>query len=1011
MEDAAQAFIHEVYLEGSMKIQVRITATFDDGALVNVIDTAVFETIRDKLSPLQTSKRVLRMANGTLVPSGGTWIGRVIVGNVCAEGAFKIFPSGGAWDMLFGKPMLHAFDATHKYTGDTVTLNSKDKSETLQNSNLEPVFAGAKRLHKTKVAVAQVSNLGERFGASPLRLRQVHDYFTHCTTDNALAPIAELDESDDIGTRRREKRRLKRRVQLKRQRARAAKAAALMLLWTELRCTGAADSQVLRRHIQHTRGMRWNYEKRRLHHWHNSPWDFGEKKCSRADPKEDERVWVDSGPSMSARDHRATVEDCADDEAEGLQEAKVAVVSASNLGAHDHATPLKPSAQEPEDLFVDDVHQVLEDLAPGTEQPEIPIHMDHSIFTRATEPFKPERVAEILRLVEISADISSEERQAVEVLIQDFADVYALSVHEVKHIPGATHRLEIPEDAKFNTKIHQRPMSPPQTAYFSKALDVMLEAGVCAPIAAKDVKCVSPITLAAKAHTSAGMTVDELRQRLNQVCDGIGIAPPFIGPPGAKPLPDRSSTSKDLPEKWRVCTNYRKLNEVTQVLQLPQGDIRTKQQALSGHRWISIFDFAAGFYAVEIAEESRPYTAFYVEGRGYFVYCRMPFGLTGAPSCFNEVTARALHGLVGTILQLFVDDGAMAGNIFADKLANLRTFFTRCREQSLSISPQKTKLFMSEVVFAGERVGTEGIQGDLSKLTAVVNWETPTTIQNLEAFLGLTGYFRPLIKNYSRLEKPLKDLTNLLEVPKGGGKHSYRNAARAHRLEDHWTPAHDKAFVVLKIALTSAPVVKGPKYDGTHFIVTTDGCKDGFAGILSQRFEWMDAKGNSHTKIHPISFTSKWTSDSETRYQPYLLEFAALKHSLDKFSDVIGGYPVEIETDCQALRDTIINNKLNATHARWLDGIMGHHIVDCRHRPGKQNQAADGLSRQFTDTPRCKGDGHEWTVDPAWAANTGLVHDIWTTQLDETQSLLRTRFASEPIFLEVIDAMYNIDQG
>jgi len=82
-------------------------------------------------------------------------------------------------------------------------------------------------------------------------------------------------------------------------------------------------------------------------------------------------------------------------------------------------------------------------------------------------------------------------------------------------------------------------------------------------------------------------------------------------------------------------------------------------------------------------------------------------------------------------------------------LANLRTFFVRCREESLSLSPQKTKLFMSEVVFAGERVGTEGIRVDLTKLTAVVNWETPTTIQNLEAFLGLTGYFRPLIKNYS----------------------------------------------------------------------------------------------------------------------------------------------------------------------------------------------------------------------------------------------------------------------
>jgi hypothetical protein len=170
-EDAARAFIHKVYLDGSSEIQVHVMATFDDGALVNVIDTVVFEAIKDKLSPLQASKRVLRMANGTLVPSGGTWIGRIIVGNVCAEGAFEIFPSGGAWDMLFGKPMLHAFDAMHKYTGDTVILNSKDNSEILQNSNPEPVVTRAKQLHKNKVTVAQISNLGERFGMSPLRLR------------------------------------------------------------------------------------------------------------------------------------------------------------------------------------------------------------------------------------------------------------------------------------------------------------------------------------------------------------------------------------------------------------------------------------------------------------------------------------------------------------------------------------------------------------------------------------------------------------------------------------------------------------------------------------------------------------------------------------------------------------------------------------------------------------------------------------------------------------------------
>ena len=77
---------------------------------------------------------------------------------------------------------------------------------------------------------------------------------------------------------------------------------------------------------------------------------------------------------------------------------------------------------------------------------------------------------------------------------------------------------------------------------------------------------------------------------------------------------------------------------------------------------------------------------------------------------------------------------------------------------------------MSEVVFAGECVGSDGIRADLSKLTAVVNWTMPATIQNLGSFLGLTGYFRPLIKNYSLLKKPLKDLLNTLNVPKSGGK-------------------------------------------------------------------------------------------------------------------------------------------------------------------------------------------------------------------------------------------------
>lgn len=67
--------------------------------------------------------------------------------------------------------------------------------------------------------------------------------------------------------------------------------------------------------------------------------------------------------------------------------------------------------------------------------------------------------------------------------------------------------------------------------------------------------------------------------------------------------------------------------------------------------------------------------------------------------------------------------------------------------------------------------------------------------------------------------------------------------------------------------------------------------------------------------MHPIAFASKWTSRTKEKYKPFLLEFTALKFALDRFSNIIWGFPVEIETDCQALRDVILNDKLNAAHA------------------------------------------------------------------------------------------------
>ena len=84
------------------------------------------------------------------------------------------------------------------------------------------------------------------------------------------------------------------------------------------------------------------------------------------------------------------------------------------------------------------------------------------------------------------------------------------------------------------------------------------------------------------------------------------------------------------------------------------------------------------------------------------------------------------------------------------------------------------------------------------------------------------------IKGYASIAQLLTDLACNLEIPKQKGKAAYTRAMKGFALEGLWKREHDLAFLRLKVALTSEPVLKGPKYDGTPFIVTTDGCKYGF---------------------------------------------------------------------------------------------------------------------------------------------------------------------------------------
>jgi hypothetical protein len=233
---------------------------------------------------------------------------------------------------------------------------------------------------------------------------------------------------------------------------------------------------------------------------------------------------------------------------------------------------------------------------------------------------------------------------------------------------------------------------------------------------------------------------------------------------------------------------------------------------------------------------------------------------------------------------------------------------------------------------------------------------------------------------------------------------------RSHKLDNIWNTNHDKAFLGIKQLLVSEPVLKAPMFDGTPFIITTNGSKDAFAGVLSQRITTTLPGGKTVTRLHPLGYVSKRTSASEKKYKLYLLEFATLKFSLNKFSDIIWGFPVELETDCKALRDVLLSDTLHATHACWRDGVLAYNIMDIRHVPGTSN-IADGISRQYEGMPKECGYRSKWDVSPDPDALMGIMQNLCQVEIPAEHLNLHNHFANEPMFAHIIEALLELNHG
>ena len=371
----------------------------------------------------------------------------------------------------------------------------------------------------------------------------------------------------------------------------------------------------------------------------------------------------------------------------------------------------------------------------------------------------------------------------------------------------------------------------------------------------------------------------------------------------------------------RPVIDYRKLNDCTIDDRYPIPVLSDLLREIGpGNTVFTTIDLTSGFWQVELEEASKPLTAFSTPG-GHWEFNSMPFGLKGAPLTFSRIMANVFHGLLGKSLLLYLDDMIIVSKTMKEHMEKLEVVFSKLKGANLLINPEKCNFLKKELDFLGHTVSVEGCKPNQDKVSALHKLPRPKCARDISVFMGMLQFYREYIPGFSILACPL---TELLKKD----------------VTFTWDARHESAFNTLRNCLTNPPVLVFPDFN-EPFIVTTDACKYGIGGCLSQ----VRGTGRQAKKL-PIAFFSKKCSPAEMNFSVTDLEGLAVIRSLDYFKDIIMGYPIIVETDHIALKQYLSEGKdAQGRVSRWIAkvALFGPEI---RYVPGKLNVVADCLSRQ-----------------------------------------------------------------
>jgi hypothetical protein len=405
--------------------------------------------------------------------------------------------------------------------------------------------------------------------------------------------------------------------------------------------------------------------------------------------------------------------------------------------------------------------------------------------------------------------------------------------------------------------------------------------------------------------------MQELSNQLQELQDK-GFIRPSHSPWGAPVL-----FVKKKDDSFRMCIDYRELNKLTIKNRYPLPRIDDLFDQLQGSRYFSKIDLRSGYHQLRVHEADIPKTAFRTR-YGHFEFTVMPFGLTNAPAVFMDLMNRVCKPYLDKFIIVFIDDILIYSKSKEEHGVHLKLILELLGKEKLYAKFSKCDFWLQQVHFLGHVVNSNGIHVDPSKIEAVKNWKTPNSPSEIRSFLGLAGYYRRFIENFSKIAKPLTSLTQ-----------------KDKKFD--WDEEQEEAFEALKDKLCNAPILTLP--DGPDdFVVYCDASNQGLGCVLMQRGKVI-AYASRQLKIH------------EKNYTTHDLELGAVVFALKIWRHYLYGTKSVIYTDHKSLQHIFDQKELNMRQRRWIE-LFSDYDCEIRYHPGKANVVADALSRKERIKPR-----------------------------------------------------------